>query len=127
MLCQRLKSCTPNICLQKRQIFYFYHVHFPHCLFGFALFYLLLFSCCLLVRFPFIVWVFDFLIYVNIFLQQSTCIVFISHIVGLAWSYCLLLSSFSLLVHFPCCLGFRFFCFYKHFFATIHLFFEYRY
>jgi hypothetical protein len=72
-------------------------------LFGFVLFcYLLLSSCCLLVHFPFIVGVSDFLIYVNIFFQQSTCIVFISHIVGFALSYCLLLSSLSLLIHFPC-------------------------
>ncbi len=126
MLCQRLKSCTPNICLQKRQIYYFYHVHFPHFLFGFVLFYYLqLSSCCLLVHFPFIVWVFDFLISVNIFLQQSTCIVFISHIVGLALSYCCLLFLYlfiSLIVVWV----FDFFVF-INIFLQQSIFFQYKY
>ncbi len=54
-----------------------------------------------------------FFVFVNTFLQQSICIVFISCIVRFALSSRLLLSSFSLLDHFPrCCLGFRFFCFF---------------
>ncbi len=47
--------------------------------------------------------------FVNIYLQQSTCIMFISWVVGFTLSCCLLLSSYSLLVHFLHCLGFRFF------------------
>jgi hypothetical protein len=55
-----------------------------------------------------------FFVFVNTSLQQSICIVFISRIVRFALSSCLLLSFFSLLDHFPhCCLGFRFFCFFK--------------
>jgi hypothetical protein len=56
---------------------------------------------------------FEFLIFfvsINIFLQQSICIMFISHIVGFALSCCLLLSSYSLLDHFlHCYLGFQFY------------------
>jgi hypothetical protein len=52
-------------------------------------------------------------VFVNTYLQQSTCIMFISRVVGIALSSCLLLSSCSLLYHFPCCLGFRFFCFFE--------------
>jgi len=62
MLCQKLKSCTPNICSQKRQVYCCYHFHFSCCLFGFVLFcFLSLFSCSLLVYFPlFFVWVSNF-------------------------------------------------------------------
>jgi hypothetical protein len=59
-------------------------------------------ACCLGFHFYFF--------YVNTSLQQSTCIVFISRIVGFALSSCLLLSSYSLLDHFlHCCLGLRFY------------------
>jgi hypothetical protein len=69
-----------------------------HCLF--------LFSTCsffaLLFAFP------TFFFNVNIFLQQSICIMFIYHVVEFALSCCLLLFSCFLLVHFPCyCLGFQ--------------------
>jgi hypothetical protein len=71
---RRLRSCTSNICSQRRRVYWFYCVHFPHCLFGFVLF------------------------------------------------YYLSLSSYSLLVHFPLIVWVSvFFCFCKHFFATIHL------
>jgi hypothetical protein len=47
-----------------------------------------------------------FFVFINIYLQQSTCMMFISCVVGFTFSCCLLLSSCSLLVHFPyCCLG----------------------
>ncbi len=75
VLCQRLRSCTPNICSQRGQAYCFYCVHFLRCLFGFVLLYFLsLFSCSLFVHFLVVVWV-------------------------------------------P-----TFFCFYKYFFATIHLY-----
>jgi hypothetical protein len=71
--------------------------------------------CYLLVQFPLVVWVSIFIFFVNTSLQQSTCIVFMSRIVGFA------LSSCSLLDHFPCCcLGFRFSISLKKI-ATIHL------
>ncbi len=58
MLCQRLKSCTPNICSHKRGVYCLYCVHFPHYLFGFALFCSLsLSSCSLLVHFSLVSWV----------------------------------------------------------------------
>jgi hypothetical protein len=50
---------------------------------------------------------------VNTYLQQSTCIMFISCVVEFALSCCLLLFACSLRDHFPRCLGFRFFCFFK--------------
>ncbi len=126
MLCQILRSYTSNICSQRRQVYYFYCVHFLCCLFGFVLFYFLSLSfCSLLVHFPLVVWVSIFFVYVNTSLQQSTCIMFTSHLVGFALSCCLLLLSCCLLDHFPhFCLGFQLFCFFKHFFATIHLFLE---
>ncbi len=69
MLCQRLRNCTPNIYSQRRRVYYFYHVHFSCCLFGFVLFcYLSLFFCSLLVHFSLVVQVFDFFVFVNIFL-----------------------------------------------------------
>ncbi len=130
-LCQRLRSCTPNICSQRECVYYFYCVHFICCLFGFALLYSLSFSSCsLLVHLPPIVQVFDFFcfckhlfatmhlyvfiipiffVFVNISLQQSTCIMFISCVARFALFCCLLLSSYSLLVLFPHCLGSRFF------------------
>jgi len=128
MLCQRLRSYTPNIYLQNGRVYCFYHVHFPRCLFGLLLFYSLsLSSCSLLVHFPLVVWVSNFFS-VNISLQQFICIVFISHIVGFALPCCLLLFYYSLLVHIPCCyLGFQSFCVFKHFFAIIHSFLEYGY
>jgi hypothetical protein len=71
----KVEKLHTNICSQRRQFYCFFHVHFMHCLFGFALFYYLsLSSCFLLVHFSLIIWVSDF------------------------------------------------FCFYKPFFATIHLY-----
>jgi hypothetical protein len=109
MLCQRLRTCTPYICSQKGWVWCFYHVH----LFVWVcivLFFVIvfLFATC---SFPTYYLGFRFyFIFVNIFLQQSTCIVFISCIVGFALSCCLLLSSCFILVHFLCfCLDFRFF------------------
>jgi hypothetical protein len=68
MLCQRLKSCTSNICSQRRHIYCWYPVRFPHYLFGFALFCsLLLSSCSLFVHFLFVSWVFNFFVSINIF------------------------------------------------------------
>jgi hypothetical protein len=59
-------------------------------------------------------WVSILFFYVNTYLQQSTCIMFISLVVGFALSCCLLLFSCSLGDHFPhCCLGFQFFCLFK--------------
>ncbi len=160
MLCQRLKSCTPNICLQRGWVYFFYcvhflrcfvlyhyilvfylfnsrllfrfpffflnykhffatihlyYVHFSHCLCWFVLFYSLSLSfCSLFLQFPLVVWVSILFFFVNTSLQQSTCIVFISHIVGFALPCCLLLFFCSLLDHFPCCcLGFWFFRFFK--------------
>ncbi len=115
MLCQRLKSCMSNIYLQRGQCS-FLALFVWVCV---VLFFVVVFlfstcsflACCLGFHF--------FFVYVNISLQQSTCIVFISHVVGFALSCCYLLDHF---LHF--CLGFRFFSFFKHFFATIHLFFE---
>jgi hypothetical protein len=70
-----------------------------------------LFSICLI---PTCCLGFYFFVSVNISLQHFTCIVFISCVVGFALSCYLLLSSCSLLDHFPCyCLGFRFVCFFK--------------
>jgi hypothetical protein len=64
---------------------------------------------------------FRFFVSINTSLQQSTCIVFIPHVVGFALSCCLLLFFCSILDHFPhCCLGFRSFCFFKKKIATIH-------
>jgi hypothetical protein len=49
---------------------------------------------------------FIFFVSINTFLQQSICIVFISHVVGFTLSCYLLLYSCSLLDYFPrCCLG----------------------
>jgi hypothetical protein len=126
MLCQKLKSCTPNICSQKRQVYCFYHVHFSCCLFGFALFCSLsLFSCSLLFISHLLFGFPKKIVCINMFLQQSICITFISHVVGFALSCCLLLPSCSLLVHFPhCCLSFWFFCFYKHFLQQSICFFN---
>ncbi len=68
MLCQRLKSCTPNICSQKRRVYCLYCVHFPHYLFGFALFCSLSSSSCyLLVHFSLVSWVSDFILFFNTF------------------------------------------------------------
>jgi hypothetical protein len=80
-----------------------------------VLFYSLSLSfCSLFLQFPLVVWVSILFFFVNTSLQQSTCIVFISHIVGFALPCCLLLFFCSLLDHFPCCcLGFWFFRFFK--------------
>jgi len=122
MLCQRLKCCTPNICLQRIWVYYFYHVHFPCVCLGLGCF---VFCRCLLIFYLFISYLF---LGFWFFLQQSICIAFISCVVKFALSYFLLLSSCCLLVRFPhCCLDFRLFCFSKHFFATIYLFIEHRY
>jgi hypothetical protein len=80
-----------------------------HVCFIFCCFFL---HCCLLVLYLFDSHLlFGFFVYVNIPLQQSTCIMFISCVVGFALSCCVL-SSCCLLHHFPhCCLGLQFFCF----------------
>jgi hypothetical protein len=115
MLCQRLRSCRPNICSQRGHVYCFYHVHFLHCLFRFTLFcFLSLSLCSLFVWFSLIVWVSVFFLFISIYLEQSTCIMFTSRIVGFALSCCLLFSSCFLIDHFPrSCLGFWFFCFFK--------------
>jgi hypothetical protein len=55
MLCQRLKRCTPNICLQTIWVYYFYHVHFPCVCLGLCCFVL---CRCLLVFYLFISYLF---------------------------------------------------------------------
>jgi len=60
-----------------------------------VLFFFWLYSCFILVHFLLVVWVSDFLISVNIFLQQPTCIVSISRVVGFMLSSCCLLVHFS--------------------------------
>jgi hypothetical protein len=93
MLCQRLKSCTPNI-TRKEDGFATSIVFISHvvCL-GLSCF---VFCRCLLVIY-----------------------LFISRVVGFALSCYLLLSSCFLLVHFPhCCLDFRIFCFFNKFFCN---------
>jgi hypothetical protein len=73
MLCQRLRSCTLNICSQREWVYCFYHVSISRvvclCL---HFFFFVLFSSSLLVHFL-LVWVFIFFVYVNTSLQQSTC------------------------------------------------------
>jgi hypothetical protein len=101
MLCQRLESCTLNIYSQRKHVYYFYCVLISHVCLGlhcFVLYHcfilLYLFISCLLFGFLF------FLVFINTYLQQSTCIMFISRIVGFALSYCLL-SFYYLLWSFP--------------------------
>ncbi len=112
MLCQRLRSCTPNICSQKGQVYSFYHIHFTRCLLGFALscffFVIFLFYTCSFFACCLDFWFFNF------------C----KHFFATTNLYC---------VHFPCCwvcvvfllstcsfptllIGFLIFGFYKHFF-----------
>jgi hypothetical protein len=74
MLCQRSRSCTLNICSQRRRVYCFYCVHFP-----------------------LVVWVFVFFVYVNISLQQSTCIMFSSYVVGFALFCCFLIVVYLII------------------------------
>ncbi len=79
----------------------------------------IMFTSCLLFGFLFI------FVSINIFLQQSTCIVFISCINEFALSCCLLLFPCCLFDHFLyCSMGFLFVYFLKHFFVIIQLFLE---
>ncbi len=128
MLCQRLKSYTPNICLQRGRVYCFYHVHFPRCLFGLPLFYSLsLSSCSLLIHFPLVVWVSNFFfrkhffttihLYHVHFPRHWVCIALL-FVVVLLFSTC----SFPLLLF-----RFSIFLSLNIFFAIIHLFPEYGY
>jgi hypothetical protein len=123
--CVKGWNCTLNLCSQRVQIYYLYHINFLRCLFGFALFYsfhcllvFYLFISRLLSRFPI------YFGYVKFFLQQSTCIVIISCIVGFALFCCCLLILY-LFISFIVVWVFYFFVF-VNIFSTI-LFFKYKY
>jgi len=114
MLCQRLKSCTSNICSERRRVYWFYRVHFPRCLFGFALLcYFSLYSCSLLVHFLLVVWVFVFSLDKHFFCNNPlvSCSFLTSlNLHGLFVCYCLLVLY--LIISLAVISVFDFFCFF---------------
>jgi len=130
MLCQRLKSCTPNICLQRGMGLLFLSCSFPM-LFVWVcvvLFFVIvfLFSTCSFLAYCLGFWF--FFVFINIFLQQSILSCSFPTLLGLHCLvvYCCFLVLY-LLISFIVVWIFDFFVSLNIFFTTIHLFLEYGY